>query len=66
LDGDNNSAKLYLQATGRLAPVQLQVEHSGKVSELSDAQLAELIAASAASEQQLRLDSVKGVGYGSN
>lgn len=66
LDGDNNSAKLYLQATGRLAPVQLQVEHSGKVSELSDAQLAELIAASAASEQQLRLDSAKTVGYGSN
>jgi hypothetical protein len=44
----------------------LQVEHSGKVSELSDAQLAELIAASAASEQQLRLDSAKTVGYGSN
>jgi hypothetical protein len=59
LDGDNNSAKLYLQATGRLAPVQLQVEHSGKVSELSDAQLSELIAASAASEQQFRLDSAK-------
>jgi hypothetical protein len=59
LDGDNNSAKLYLQATGRLAPVQFQVEHSGKVSELSDAQLSELIAASAASEQQFRLDSAK-------
>jgi len=28
--------------------------------------LAELIAASAASEQQLRLDSAKTVGYGSN
>ncbi len=67
LDGDNNSAKLYLQATGRLAPVQLQVEHSGKVSELSDAQLSELIVASAASEQQSRLDSTKTVGvYESN
>ena len=56
LEGDNNSAKLYLQATGRLAPVQLQVEHSGKASELSDSELTELIAASAASEQRFRLD----------
>ena len=59
LDGDNNSAKLYLQATGRLAPVQVNVEHSGKVSELSDKDLSELIASSAASEQQFRLESVK-------
>jgi hypothetical protein len=56
LEGDNNSAKLYLQATGRLAPVQLQVEHSGKASELSDNELAELIAANAASEQRFRLE----------
>ena len=56
LEGDNNSAKLYLQATGRLAPVQLQVEHSGKASELSDIELAELIAAGAASEQRFRLE----------
>jgi len=56
LEGDNNSAKLYLQATGRLAPVQLQVEHSGKASELSDVELAELIAANAASEQRFRLE----------
>ena len=56
LEGDNNSAKLYLQATGRLAPVQLHVEHSGKASELSDSELTELIAASAASEQRFRLD----------
>ena len=27
LEGDNNSAKLYLQATNRLAPTQLHVEH---------------------------------------
>lgn len=56
LEGDNNSAKLYLQATGRLAPVQLQVEHNTKASELSDAELSELIAASAASEQRFRLE----------
>lgn len=56
LEGDNNSAKLYLQATGRLAPVQLQVEHSGKASELSDNELAELIAANAVSEQRFRLE----------
>jgi hypothetical protein len=56
LEGDNNSAKLYLQATGRLAPVQLQVEHSGKASELSDTELAELIAANAVSEQRFRLE----------
>jgi hypothetical protein len=56
LEGDNNSAKLYLQATGRLAPVQFQVEHSGKASELSDTELSELIAAGAASEQRFRLE----------
>jgi len=56
LEGDNNSAKLYLQATGRLAPVQFQVEHSGKASELSDTELAELIAAGAVSEQRFRLE----------
>lgn len=55
LEGDNNSAKLYLQATGRLAPVQLSVEHRGVVSELSDAALAELIASSAIIEHQNRL-----------
>lgn len=55
LDGDNNSAKLYLQATGRLAPVQVSIEHSGKVSELSDSELSELIAVNAVGEQQARL-----------
>lgn len=54
LDGDNNSAKLYLQATGRLAPVQLQVEHKGNVSELSDADLAAMIAQSAQQEHESR------------
>ena len=59
LDGDNNSAKLYLQATGRLAPVQLQVEHTGRVNDLSDAELAELIASGAKSEAHFRLESTK-------
>ena len=54
LDGDNNSAKLYLQATGRLAPVQLQVEHKSNVTELSDSELAELIASSAHTEREFR------------
>jgi hypothetical protein len=54
LEGDNNSAKLYLQATGRLAPVQFQVEHKSSAAELSDSELTELIATSAQAEQQFR------------
>lgn len=50
LGGDNNSAKLYLQATNRLAPTQVQVEHSTKPSEISDAELDALIATVAKSE----------------
>lgn len=54
LEGDNNSAKLYLQATGRLAPVQFQVEHKSSAAELSDSELSELIATNAQSEQKFR------------
>ena len=54
LEGDNNSAKLYLQATGRLAPVQFQVEHKSSAAELSDSELTELIATSAQAEQEFR------------
>jgi len=54
LAGDNNAAKLYLQATGRLAPVQIAVTTTTNVTELSDAALAELIATSAVIEQQNR------------
>jgi len=54
LGGDNNAAKLYLQATGRLAPVQIAVTSTTSVTELSDAALAELIASSAIVEQQNR------------
>jgi hypothetical protein len=54
LSGDNNSAKLYLQATNRLAPTQVQVEHSTKPSEISDAELDNLIASVAQSEIESR------------
>ena len=50
LDGDNNSAKLYLQATNRLAPMQVNVEHSQKTSEITDAELDALIASVAHQE----------------
>lgn len=47
LGGDNKAAQLYLQATNRLAPTQIKVEHTQTVSELSDAELDALIAAEA-------------------
>lgn len=50
LGGDNNSAKLYLQATNRLAPMQVNVEHTQKTSEISDAELDALIASVAQQE----------------
>lgn len=43
LNGDNKAAQLYLQATNRLAPTQIKVEHSQSISELSDAELDALI-----------------------
>ena len=54
MEGDNNSAKLYLQATNRLAPTQVQVEHTTKPSEISDADLDALIASVAQSEVEAR------------
>lgn len=54
MNGDNNSAKLYLQATNRLAPTQVHVEHSTKPSEISDADLDALIASVAQSEVESR------------
>jgi len=47
LNGDNKAAQLYLQATNRLAPTQIKVEHTKVISELSDAELDALIAAEA-------------------
>lgn len=54
LGGDNKAAQLYLQATGRMAPTQVNVEHTSKVSEISDAELDALIASVAASEKESR------------
>lgn len=54
MGGDNNAAKLYLQATNRLAPTQVQIEHSNKPSEISDAELDALIASVARSEVEAR------------
>jgi hypothetical protein len=47
LNGDNKAAQLYLQATNRLAPTQIKVEHTKLISELSDAELDALIASEA-------------------
>jgi len=44
LSGDNKAAQLYLQATNRLAPTQIKVEHSQSIAELTDAELDALIA----------------------
>lgn len=57
LNGDNKAAQLYLQATGRMAPTQVSVEHSTKVSEISDAELDALIASVAAGEKASRSES---------
>lgn len=57
LGGDNKAAQLYLQATGRMAPTQVNVEHSTKVSEITDEELDALIASVAAGEKALRSES---------
>ena len=57
LNGDNKAAQLYLQATGRMAPTQVNVEHSTKVSDISDEELDALIASVAAGEKALRSES---------
>jgi hypothetical protein len=54
LDGDNKAAQLYLQATNRLAPTQIKVEHSQKLDEISDAELDALIARAALGEKHIR------------
>ena len=54
LDGDNKAAQLYLQATNRLAPTQIKVEHSQKLEEISDAELDALIARAALGEKHIR------------
>ena len=54
LEGDNKAAQLYLQATNRLAPTQIKVEHSQKLEEISDAELDALIARAALGEKHIR------------
>lgn len=44
LNGDNKAAQLYLQATNRLAPTQIKVEHTQSIAELTDEELDALIA----------------------
>jgi hypothetical protein len=57
LDGDNKAAHLYLQATNRLAPTQITVEHSNKpAKELTDAELEELISGIATREKDARAE----------
>lgn len=53
-DNDVKSAQLYLQATNRMAPPTVEVRSDRKVSELSDAELDELIAAVASREKETR------------
>ena len=57
LGGDNKAAQLYLQATNRLAPQQVNITHSAPLTEISDKDLEELIASVATSEQTSRLQS---------
>lgn len=51
LEGDNKAAHLYLQATNRLAPTQVNVEHSQKLNDISDSELEELIESVALGEK---------------
>ena len=54
LSGDNKAAQLYLQATNRLAPTQVTVEHKQSLNEISDADLDALIAQHAINERNIR------------
>lgn len=56
MDGDNKAAQLYLQATNRLAPTQVNVTHQQSLAEISDKELEELIAATAKVERETRLE----------
>lgn len=54
MNGDIKSAQLYLQATNRLAPQQVNVTTSSSASELSDKELEDLLASLAVAEKQER------------
>jgi hypothetical protein len=60
LGGDNKAAHLYLQATNRLAPAQVEIKHTQSLSEISDADLEELIAGAARTEREARLKDLSG------
>lgn len=54
MGGDTKSAQLYLQATNRLAPQQVNVTTNTNTSELSDKELDELLASLAVNEKNER------------
>ena len=56
MEGDNKAAQLYLQATNRLAPAQVQVTHTQSLAEISDKDLEDLIASVATAERSARLE----------
>ncbi|CAB4171913.1 hypothetical protein UFOVP923_36 [uncultured Caudovirales phage] len=60
LGGDNKAAQLYLQATNRLAPTQVTVNHTQSLAEISDKDLEDLISSMAVTEQTARLDAGHG------
>lgn len=57
LGGDNKAAQLYLQATNRLAPQQVNITHTQSLAEISDKDLEDLIASVASAEKASRLES---------
>ena len=57
LGGDNKAAQLYLQATNKLAPQQVNITHTQSLAEISDKDLEELIASVASTEKATRLES---------
>ena len=57
LGGDNKAAQLYLQATNRLAPQQVNITHTQSLAEISDKDLEDLIAGAARTERNARLES---------
>lgn len=55
MGGDVKSAQLYFSVTGKMAPQQVSVSRERGMSELTDAELDELIAARASAEKRLRV-----------
>lgn len=55
MGGDVKAAQLYFSVTGKMAPQQVSVSRERGMSELTDAELDELIAARASAEKRLRV-----------